>query len=163
MVLLVSVHFRDFWNLSVRKPHSTPSLWRILCWFVSFCHFYFRFSYLIHLSCCMVWKQSNVVCFPSGHPAASASFVSSLLSPVCCSWKQDWFIHFLSSHFAVTEYEYTPAFLRVEPLCSGTAAFHWAASAFLNSHSSLAVFWVDPGWLEGLPVLMVQSSAPKES
>lgn len=98
MVLLVSIHSGDFWILSVRKPHSTPCLWRISCWFVSFCHFYFRFSYLIHLSWCMVWKQSNVVCFPSGHPAASAPFVSSLLSPVRCFWKQGWFIHFLFSH-----------------------------------------------------------------
>lgn len=63
VVGFVSIHFHDFWHLSVRKTHFTPSVWMNLRWFVSFCHVYFRFQYLTLLPWCVPWRRSSWVFF----------------------------------------------------------------------------------------------------
>lgn len=97
VVRFVSIHFNDFWNLSVRKTHFTPNLWTNPCCFVSLCLFYFRFQYLIHLSWCMLWSRSNLMLFLVAIQLPQ-HWSAVCVSSVCCLLKQDWFIHLLFSH-----------------------------------------------------------------
>lgn len=152
VVGFVSIHFHDFWHLSARKTHFTPSVWMNLCWFVSFCHVYFRFQYLTLGAC---HGEGPTGCF-SWWLFSGLSAVCPRLSG-CCSLKQDWIMHLLFSHLCCDEHEHSPACLPVEHLRTGASVFHHATSAFLSSSNGLAVIlWVDTGCPEGLPVRMVQ-------
>lgn len=155
VVGFVSIHFHDFWNLSVRKTHFTPSVWMISRWFVSFCHFYFRSQYLILLSWCMSWRRSNWVFLLMAIQWPQRRLCVSLWLLLT----EAGLIHALAVLTPSLLWLNTnsPACLPVEHLRCGASTFHHATSAFLTSSNSLAVIrWVDTGCPEGLPVLMVQ-------